>query len=737
MRVLRVRAILLSITTAAIFLVVFMAAASILSVQEAQLSPGRSVWEINKSMDDDLIVSHPGAEEIWRELNGDMFTVYQNITDVQDARTDSLGNIWWSDRGRVFGLISTPTNVITTWQVPAGQEIWGLALDQKDNLWMTGWPDSNSKLFSFDLEASQLCTYTLPTSTNSTYVVQDEGKLWLGNREEDRIYRVSETITDALVSWWEMPEGLDISPNGLVPDGQGNLWWADQQLGGLGFLDTSIDQLLFYTLPIGTEPQMVFIESEWVWYTEITSDTDGTLGVLKPGTADYFTSTLTSDSAMITPDCAPLDYLSAEQAITRTETLTWTVPVPVSPEFAQDGWWIYRLAAEPYDLVERGSELFVTDQRSQKLLRIPLPRLGQLHLQVTPTISQVVHGDSLANTYTITYTNRDGSSANNIQLTVDECQPIIGPSGDENEDDLLDVDETWRYSCAAPIGLHDDEESLVPGTVTTATVSGKDADNFELESDTKITIVPLVHDMGDLMVEKEGPGSAAHSESVTFDYAVSYSSLDDASALDVGIDDDKCSAISLPDGDTDEDGRLDVSEEWKYTCQATVPSHVEGEENPWTNTVSVNANNFDGAMVASGKDQQEIKFVHTAGKIHLTKIGPKFSEHGEEVTFQFILVFENLDRSAANNVKVSDDKCGPAFLVAGDTNGDSKLNVGEFWLYRCRYVIPPHKPGEANPIINTAVGSGKNEDGRSVSSGTDQHRLGIIESKVYLPRIEG
>ena len=737
MSVVRVRAILISITIAAIFLVVIIAAANLLSIQEAQLSSGKSVWEINLSNSDELVVSHPGAEEIWQEVNGSIFAVYQNITDVQDARTDSLGNIWWSNGGTLFGQISTPTQIVTTWQAPNSQKVWGLALDEQDQLWLSGWTEDDSSLFSFNLNSSQMCTYTLPTSTNSTYVVHDKGQLWLGSREADRLYRVAETITDAQVSWWQMPAGVDISPNGLVPDGAGNLWWADQQLGGIGFLDSSIDQLQFYTLPHGTKPQMVFIEEDWIWYTEITTDNAGTIGALNPGSAGHFTASLTTDSAMITPDCAPLASISSKQAITRTETVTWTAPSTVPLAYAQDGWWIYELAAEPYGLVERGGELFVTEQSNQKLLRMQLPRLGQLHLKVTTSISQVFHGNSLDYIYTITYTNRDGSAANNIQLTDDGCQPIGEPSGDSNKDGLLDVDETWRYTCTAAVGLHDDEETVVAGTVSTATVSGKDADSFQLESDTEITVVPLVHDKGDLTVEKGGPDEAAHGELISFDYTVRYSSQDDAPAVNVQLADDKCTGISSPDGDEDEDGRLDVDEEWTYSCQITAPDHVEGEENPWTNTASANANNFDGLAVKAAKAQHEIHFDHTIGRITLIKIGPEFREHGEEVTFEIILVFENEDRSAAKNVSVNDNKCGPVLLVRGDTNGDGKLNVGEFWLYRCKYVIPPHVPGEKNPIINTAVGSGKNEDNESVISGTDQHRLRIIEGKFYLPIMGG
>jgi hypothetical protein len=478
---------------------------------------------------------------------------------------------------------------------------------------------------------------------------------------------------------------------------------------------------------------MALKESEWIWYTEFTSSTSGTIGVLDPRAAEYYTATLITDSAIITPVCDSLEYLNSAKAVTRTEILTWTVPVTLTPSYAQDGWWIYEIMAEPYGLAERGSELYVTDQSSQRLLRMPLPLFGQINLSVTPSVTAIVHGGDIEYTYAVTYTSRDDSPAKEILVEDDGCKPVIGPTGDVNMDGLLDVSEIWQYSCTAIIGVHVDDETVVTGTVSTAMVGGKDADDFVIESDIKITVVPLVHDKGVLIIEKAGPVSAAHGESVTFDYSVTYSSQDNAPATSVVVEDDKCSGISLPGGDSDGDGRLDVNENWKYTCQNTVPIHDEDEEARWTNTGTASANNFDGKKIEPAEDQHEISFVHTRGRLFLSKFGPDFGEHGDEITFFFIAVFENEDRSDANNVTVADDKCSPVNLISGDNNGDDKLNVGEFWLFRCRYVIPPHNPGEENPSINTAVGSGKNEDGKNVLTGIDQHQMMIIDGRMFLP----
>jgi len=39
---------------------------------------------------------------------------------------------------------------------------------------------------------------------------------------------------------------------------------------------------------------------------------------------------------------------------------------------------------------------------------------------------------------------------------------------------------------------------------------------------------------------------------------------------------------------------------------------------------------------------------------------------------------------ALSNVRLTDDKCGPVKYISGDTNGNSKLDTNETWIYTCR-----------------------------------------------------
>ena len=70
---------------------------------------------------------------------------------------------------------------------------------------------------------------------------------------------------------------------------------------------------------------------------------------------------------------------------------------------------------------------------------------------------------------------------------------------------------------------------------------------------------------------------------------------------------------------------------------------------------------------------------------------------GGEVTFTYTVT--NVGQAALSNVSLVDDKCSPLGFVDGDTNGDSKLDLGETWTYDCTKAIVA---SETNVVIVTA-----------------------------------
>ena len=72
------------------------------------------------------------------------------------------------------------------------------------------------------------------------------------------------------------------------------------------------------------------------------------------------------------------------------------------------------------------------------------------------------------------------------------------------------------------------------------------------------------------------------------------------------------------------DGRLDGGETWQWTCDYTVPAHVDGELNdPFTNTAAADGDDVDGdALAQATSDQTSVDIAHDSGTLAIVKSAP-------------------------------------------------------------------------------------------------------------------
>lgn len=87
--------------------------------------------------------------------------------------------------------------------------------------------------------------------------------------------------------------------------------------------------------------------------------------------------------------------------------------------------------------------------------------------------------------------------------------------------------------------------------------------------------------------------------------------------------------------------------------------------------------------------------------IHIVKIGPTYSEAGEEVTFTYLV--NNTESQPLSDVTVIDNLCGPVVYSSGDKNHNEKLEKPETWTFTCTYVPEFNFPDQ---LTNTAAASG-------------------------------
>ena len=139
---------------------------------------------------------------------------------------------------------------------------------------------------------------------------------------------------------------------------------------------------------------------------------------------------------------------------------------------------------------------------------------------------------------------------------------------------------------------------------------------------------------------------------------------------------DTCSPIVLVSGDTNGDNKLDLNETWVHTCSTTLTE-------THTNTVVATgwANGISTVDVASATVIVGVPVVPPL--IHIVKIPNPLRLLSGGGMVKYTKIVTNPGTVPLNNVTLVDNKCNPVKFVSGDTNGDSKLDPSEKWVYTC------------------------------------------------------
>ncbi len=194
---------------------------------------------------------------------------------------------------------------------------------------------------------------------------------------------------------------------------------------------------------------------------------------------------------------------------------------------------------------------------------LPVPIIG---IAKVPEPLALSTGPGLV-TYDYTVSN-PGTQLSLVNVTVadDKCSPVVFLSGDLNSNLKLDLAEKWKYSCTT---------TLATTTTNTVTTVGYGDDGYR-RSTTATAVATVV-------VSTPLPSPTIHIEKVPnrltpfpfgggeviYTYTVTNTGV--LAMHDVVVTDDKCSPVSSPFGDINNDSLLDISETWIYTCKMNIP----------------------------------------------------------------------------------------------------------------------------------------------------------------------
>lgn len=153
----------------------------------------------------------------------------------------------------------------------------------------------------------------------------------------------------------------------------------------------------------------------------------------------------------------------------------------------------------------------------------------------------------------------------------------------------------------------------------------------------------------------------------------------------ITVTDDKCAPVTMITGDSNNNGKLDPGENWKYTCTTTLSttttntSTAIGHSDDGFNQVAINTA-IATVVVGAPIPSPLITIITVPSRLTV------FPVEGGDITYTYTVT--NPGVAAIHNVVVADNKCAPVSGPSGDINGNNLLDSNETWTYTCHTHTP-------------------------------------------------
>jgi uncharacterized repeat protein (TIGR01451 family) len=339
-----------------------------------------------------------------------------------------------------------------------------------------------------------------------------------------------------------------------------------------------------------------------------------------------------------------------------------------------------------------------------------VPKEPGIAITKTAEPSQVHEGDEI--TYTFTVTNTGETPLYNVSVSDDIVDEIILVSGDDNENSLLDVEETWVFTGTYTTS-GDDPDMLV----NTAEASGMDDQEQTVTASDSASVSILRPDI--TLVKMADPPEVHEGEDITYTFTVS--NTGNTALANISVIDDMVDEISLVSGDDNENSLLDGDETWVFTAIYTTdccdPSPLENTAEVYgTDTLEQTVTATDTASAAILRPGIELAKTAEPSKVH----------EGDDITYTYTVT--NTGNTPLSGVSVTDDLIDNITFVSGDNNVDGSLDTDETWVFTAS-----HTAGAADPSLleNTAEVYGTDTLEQTVTA-TDTASVSILRPGICL-----
>ena len=341
-------------------------------------------------------------------------------------------------------------------------------------------------------------------------------------------------------------------------------------------------------------------------------------------------------------------------------------------------------------------------------------------------------------TYTFTVTNQGNTPLTSVTVT----DPLLGglltatPTGDTNNNTILDITETWVYVQDYVVTQSDIDTGSITNQATASGtgVSGivTDLSGATISDDIPtVTIIPASC-IDAIAITKTGvfndvDTNGCSTASVdTVMYTFTITNQGNTPLTSVTVTDPLLGGLltAIPTGDTNGDTILDISETWVYV-QDYVVTQGDIDTGSITNQATASGTGVNGIVIdlsgATISDDIPTVTIIPAScidAIAITKTGVfnDVDTNGcstasvDTVTYTFTVT--NQGNTPLTGVTVTDPLLGGLLTAtpSGDTNNNTILEVTETWVYVQDYVVT-QSDIDTGSITNQATASGTGVNG--------------------------
>ena len=269
--------------------------------------------------------------------------------------------------------------------------------------------------------------------------------------------------------------------------------------------------------------------------------------------------------------------------------------------------------------------------------------------------------------------------------------PVGSPTGDLNNDNLLDIGEVWVYTVNYTVTQSD----IDSGAPLVNTVSVTTDTDLMIASQTASTPGIPVSGNASISVTKvksSGPDVITAAGEV-LGYTITVGNTGTVSQSNVNITDTLSNGtvltLGVPSGDTGNDDILGVGETWEYTVSYTVTQSdidaggsIFNEVSVTTNSVTIPETDVTPGTPVNGNASISVRKVKSSGPDVITAAGEILG---------YTITVGNIGTVSQSNVNITDTLSNGTVLTLGvprgDTGNDGILGVGETWIYTVSYTV--------------------------------------------------